>query len=172
MQGVSMGTTYGAFGPDVRAIQDRLDAASGTRRPRLRGDSQFGPLTMGRVMEFQFQEGLNPDGDVGPATASRLAEGSGNNDLPSGRCILVDLVNDRLRAFDNGLTKLDFRTIKGGARSDPSTRGVFKVFKRLRHHTSSKSPFRRETWIFLSFTTARRPSIKVPPQYRLMEHSR
>jgi hypothetical protein len=67
-------------------------------------------------------------------------KGAATTILPSGRCILVDLVNDRLRAFDNGLTKLDFRPIKGGARSDPSTRGVFKVFKRLRHHTSSKFP--------------------------------
>jgi lipoprotein-anchoring transpeptidase ErfK/SrfK len=52
----------------------------------------------------------------------------------------VDLIDERLRAFENGLTKLDFHPIKGGAPSDPSTRGVFKVFKRLRHHTSSKFP--------------------------------
>ena len=83
-----MGVTYGAFGPVVKGIQDRLDAVGATRLPRLHGDSRFGALTMGRVMEFQFQEGLTTDGNVGPGTTARLAEKSGNVAVPSGRCRL------------------------------------------------------------------------------------
>jgi hypothetical protein len=132
--------TFGAFGPEVKTVQQQLNQASGTRLPRLTPDEKFGALTMARAMEFQFQEGLKADGDVGPATKGKLAGKSGNTSRPSGRCVLVDLINERLRAFEDGATKLDFKPIKGGSATDPSTRGVFKVFKRLRHHTSSKFP--------------------------------
>ncbi len=53
---------------------------------------------------------------------------------------MVDLINGRLRAYLNGTKELDFKPIRGGSTSDPSTRGVFKVFKALRKHTSSKFP--------------------------------
>jgi L,D-transpeptidase catalytic domain/Putative peptidoglycan binding domain len=135
-----MGITYGSFSTEVRLIQEQLDVASSTRLPRLRGEAGFGPLTMARVMEFQAQEGLAPDGDVGPTTKAHLAKRHGNHSLPLGRCILADLINQRLLAFENGVAKLDIRPIKGGARTDPTTRGVFKVLRRFRHHTSSKYP--------------------------------
>lgn len=135
-----MGITYGSFSTEVKDIQSRLDTASRTRLPRLGGEIGFSPVTMARVMEFQAQEGLKPDGDVGPITKARLMERTGNHSLPSGRCILVDLFNDRLRAYENALVKLDIFPIKGGARTSPTTRGAFKVFRRRRYHTSSKYP--------------------------------
>jgi hypothetical protein len=138
-----MGITYGSFSTEVKDIQVRLDTASKTRLPRLQGEVGFSPVTVARVMEFQAQEGLRADGDVGPITKARLAKRTGDHSLPSGRCILVDLINDRLRAFENGLIKLDIFPIKGGARNSPTTRGVFKVSRRLRYHTSSKFPFPR-----------------------------
>jgi L,D-transpeptidase catalytic domain/Putative peptidoglycan binding domain len=138
-----MGITYGSFSTEVKDIKERLDTASKTRLPRLAGEIGFSSVTMARVMEFQAQEGLKPDGDVGPRTMARLRERTGNHSLPAGRCILVDLINDRLRGFEDGRVKLDIRPIKGGARTSPTTRGVFKVFRRLRYHTSSKYPIPR-----------------------------
>lgn len=135
-----MGITYGSFSTEVKDVQGRLDAASRTRLPRLRGEIGFSPVTMARVMEFQFQEGLRPDGDVGPKTMARLLARTGHHSPPSGRSILVDLINGRLRAFEDGVVRLDIHPIKGGAPTSPTTRGVFKVLRRLRHHTSSKYP--------------------------------
>jgi hypothetical protein len=135
-----MGVTYGSFSTEVKDIQNRLDTASRTRLPRLRGEIGFSPVTMARVMEFQAQERLKPDGDVGPRTMARLRERTGNQSMPFGHCILVDLINRRLRAFVDGIVKLDIRPIIGGARTSPTTRGVFKVTRRHRYHTSSKYP--------------------------------
>lgn len=42
----------------VELDDTRLDTASRTRLPRLRGEIGFSPLTMARVMEFQAHEGL------------------------------------------------------------------------------------------------------------------
>src|SRR6516164_9623528 len=106
-----MGFTYGAFGAAVKAIQSQLNEASSTRLPRLVPDSRFGSITMARAMEFQFQEGLTEDGNVGPATNARLMTKGGKKTRPSGRCILVDLINERLRAFESGMAKLDFKPI-------------------------------------------------------------
>jgi len=136
-----MSTSYGSFSTEVLWIQGQLDTKGPTRLPRVRGEAGFGPLTMARVMEFQFQQGLRPDGDVGPKTKARLLETKPRHASPSGRCILVDLIIGRLRAFQDGVLKFDFRQITGGARTSPTSRGVFKVYSRLRHHTSSKYPY-------------------------------
>lgn len=136
-----MSTSYGSFSTDVLGIQGKLDTAGPTRLPRVRGEAGFGPLTMARVMEFQFQQGLRPDGDIGPKTKARLLETKSRPAAPFGRCILVDLIVGRLRAFEDGVLKFDLRPIAGGARTSPTTRGVFNVYRRLRHHTSSKYPY-------------------------------
>ena len=60
---------------------------------------------------------------------------------PLGRCIVVDLINEHLMVYENGRMAFGVRPVKGGAPTDPSTRGVFMVYKRLRHHTSSKYPY-------------------------------
>ena len=136
-----MSTSYGSFSTDVLGIQRQLDSIGPTRLPRIRGEAGFGPLTMARVMEFQFQQGLLPDGDFGPKTKARLLETKAHSAAPFGRCILVDLIVGRLRAFQDGVLKFDLHPISGGAHTSPTTRGVFKVFSRLRHHTSSKYPY-------------------------------
>jgi len=94
-------------------------------------------------MEFQFFSGFptpQQDGQFGPLTDKKLAAHRKSSPPPTGRVIVVDLINNRLRAFRNGTKDLDFKPIRGGSASDPSTRGVFKVVRALRHHTSSKFP--------------------------------
>ncbi len=134
---------YGMKGSSVKALQTQLNAAGVTRLPRLDLDEQYGSLTMARVMEFQFNIKFatkDTDGIDGPITQGKLDKTKSSSPKPDGRVILVDLINSRLRAFNDGTRDLDFKPIAGGSTSDPSTRGVFKVFKRLRHHTSSKFP--------------------------------
>jgi hypothetical protein len=131
---------YGMIDDAVKTLQGQLNQASTTRLPRLPSDSLFDPITMARVMEFQHKVGLTTDGVVGPRTQRSLSAHRGRGGPPLGRCVVVDLINDRLRAFENGMLRFDFRPIKGGSLTDQSTRGVFKVYKRLRHHTSSTYP--------------------------------
>jgi hypothetical protein len=124
-------------------LQVQINAAGPTRLPRLDLDQHYGSLTMARVMEFQFHSKFatkDTDGIDGPITQDKLDKTKSSSPKPAGRVILVDLINSRLRAFKDGKRDLDFKPIAGGSTSDPSTRGVFKVFKRLRHHTSSKFP--------------------------------
>ncbi len=131
---------YGMVDNTVRELRNQLNQASATQLPRLAADSVFDPLTIARVMEFQSKMNLTTDGVVGPKTQASLDAHRGHGSPPSGRCVVADLINERLRAFDSGSLRFDFKPIKGGNATDPSTRGVFKVFKRLRHHTSSKYP--------------------------------
>jgi hypothetical protein len=132
-----------ATGPKVGALQRRLNSCGATRLPRLKDDEVYGSLTMARVMEFQFHSKFvlkDIDGKVGPATQAKIDSTPSSSPSPSGQVIVVDLIHDRLRAFRSGTLEHDFRPIKGGSASDPTTRGVFKVFKAFRHHTSSKFP--------------------------------
>jgi hypothetical protein len=132
-----------ATGAQVGALQRRLNTCGDTRLPRLKDDNVFGSLTMARVMEFQFQSKFSTaatDGVVGPITQAKIDVTPSKSPAPLGQVILVDLIHGRLRAFRNGALQHDFSPIKGGSASDPSTRGVFKVFKAFRHHTSSKFP--------------------------------
>lgn len=131
---------YGDRGPTVRALQDRLDAVGPTRLPRLGGDSDYGPLTMARVMEFQDTVGIEEDGIAGSGTMNRLDRRRRDASPPNGRCILVDLINRRLRAYENGRLAHDIRPIIGGRQGHPSTRGVYYVNRREREHTSSLYP--------------------------------
>lgn len=128
------------IGEEVKGLQKQLNEVSTTRLPRLALDTMFDPITMARVMEFQHQMGVSTDGVVGPITGRKLRNHRGRPSAPLGRVVVVDLINDRLRAFENGAQKFDFRPIKGGSLTDPSTRGVFKVYRRLRNHTSSQYP--------------------------------
>lgn len=130
-------------GPAVGALQTQLNSAGETRLPRLVVDEDFGSLTMARVMEFQFHAKLGrsgTDGMVGPTTQGKLDATKASSPPPRGQVVVVDLINNRLRAFTSGRLDHDFRPIHGGSASDPSTRGVFKVFKAFRKHTSSKFP--------------------------------
>lgn len=136
--------SLGASGPDVGALQRRLNCQHPTRLPRLVPDNSYGVRTMARVMEFQFRKSIEADGGYGPITEAKLAGGPAscaNPTPPSGRCILVDLIHNRLLAFVNGVAQLTISPIRGGSAADPSTRGVFQMSsRRLRHHTSSQFP--------------------------------
>jgi hypothetical protein len=61
----------GCQGHDVRAVQDVLNFHIRRLQP-LMVDGVFGPLTHGRVVEFQKVNGLKADGFVGPLTLTKL----------------------------------------------------------------------------------------------------
>lgn len=63
----------GSFGNAVRELQAMLNTLPSNLQP-LKEDSQFGPKTYGRVVEFQGQNNLKPDGVVGPLTFEGLEE--------------------------------------------------------------------------------------------------
>jgi len=60
---------YGCTGPDVRALQKRLNTLQ-DRDTRVDGD--FGPDTRARLITFQRSHDLDGDGVVGPATCAAL----------------------------------------------------------------------------------------------------
>jgi len=97
---------------------------------------------MARVLEFQHEKRIGVDGDCGPTT-HRTLDGSPCPKIvakPHGKCILVDLVGNRIHAFEDGAEKMNISPVRGGSKEDPSHKGVFRVFKWRRHHTSSKFP--------------------------------
>src|SRR5262249_38159617 len=140
--GCSMSTLHrGSRGPEVETVQRKLNCLDPTRLPRLATDRDYGILTMARVMEFQSQQGLTTDGRVGPDT-NRNLNGARisctNAPAPAGRCIVVDLIHNRLTAYLNGAMQVRVQAIRGGRPTAPSHRGVFQMTsRRLRHHTSS-----------------------------------
>ena len=142
---------YGTIDDAVKELQTQLNDSSTTRLPRLRLDTLFDVMTMARVMEYQHLRGLTTDGVVGPKTQRSLNAHRGRTSAPLGRCIVVDLINNQLYAYENGTEKFHFLRIKGGSASDPSDRGVFKVYKRLRDHTSSQFPEPRGNMNFSLF---------------------
>src|SRR5215472_5217165 len=99
----------GSRGPEVEAVQRKLNCLGPTRLPRLTVDRDYGILTMARVMEFQSQQGLTTDGRVGTDT-NRSLNGTGTNctnaATPTGRCIVVDLIFNRLTAYLNGAVQV------------------------------------------------------------------
>ena len=134
-----------AVGSDVQQLQERLNARSPTRLPRLK-IGRFDVLTKARVMEFQWQQGLKADGVAGPKTLGRLASSgstsaTGGGAAPSGRCVLVDLIHTTLFAYDGGVAVLTASPVHGGSPDHPSHAGVFPMSsRRLREHTSSSYP--------------------------------
>lgn len=66
----------GSTGPEVAALQSRLNGRPPTVLPMLAIDRVFGPKTQARVKEFQRNNGLQVDGVVGPQTAARLEQAS------------------------------------------------------------------------------------------------
>ncbi|MPZ72597.1 MAG: tetratricopeptide repeat protein [Nitriliruptorales bacterium] len=67
----------GSVGPWVGRLQRTLNASSASAGPPLIDDSRFGPRTRSRVVLFQESNGLMPDGVVGPATWTDLANVAG-----------------------------------------------------------------------------------------------
>jgi L,D-transpeptidase catalytic domain/Putative peptidoglycan binding domain len=135
----------GMKSPAVGAMQEQLNRCAPTRLPLLVVDNDFGVLTKARVMEFQFNQKLSVDGIAGTTeTLPRLATVAAKATTvikPSGRSILVNLVHNKLIAFENGKTVMTIQPIRGGSAGDPSTQGVFPMTsRRLRHHTSSEFP--------------------------------
>src|ERR1044071_9244339 len=114
--------TLDMSGPDVGDVQRRLNAASPTRLPRLVVDKSYGVLTMARVMEFQWQRHLMMDGACGDAPLQRLPStaGVGHAHAPSGRCILVDLVRNRLNAYHKGRVEIEVSPVHGGSPDAPT----------------------------------------------------
>lgn len=64
----------GASGSSVRDLQEKLNAAGA--KPPLEVDGNFGPKTKAAVITYQQQNGLDPDGIVGPKTWASLNGGS------------------------------------------------------------------------------------------------
>jgi len=62
----------GSRASEVRVLQRALNWHGPTALARLAADGDFGPLTAGRVREFQGQKGLTQDAVVGNRTHSRL----------------------------------------------------------------------------------------------------
>lgn len=143
-------------GAAVETVQRQLNCCNPTRLPRLVPDGIYGVRTMARVMEYQFQHKLSPDGQVGPNTSRRLGSTPTtctNAAAPSGRCIVVDLINNRLTAYLNGSQQLKVQPIRGGKPGAESDRGVFKMDtkRRYRHHTSSQHPTPQDNMQFSLF---------------------
>lgn len=61
----------GDTGPNVRTVQERLNAHSPSERD-IQVDGDFGPLTETRVKQFQAAKGLQQVGYVGPKTWAAL----------------------------------------------------------------------------------------------------
>lgn len=62
---------FGSQGPTVKLLQQALNWAA-SKLAKLEDDGIFGPLTRGRVCEFQSQHNLDVDGVVGPDTWGKL----------------------------------------------------------------------------------------------------
>lgn len=62
----------GSIGPNVKGIQLRLNTRL-KPSPKLNPDGNFGPATEAAVIRFQKENGLVPDGSVGPKTLTALA---------------------------------------------------------------------------------------------------
>jgi peptidoglycan hydrolase-like protein with peptidoglycan-binding domain len=61
----------GSVGDDVRNLQGILNLVI-TTPPPLKTDRIFGSKTRARVVQFQTNSGLTPDGIVGPVTGKAL----------------------------------------------------------------------------------------------------
>lgn len=143
---------YGMSGPEVQDLQRRLNCSAPTRLPRLDTDGNFGVIMMARVMEFQFRRQIQADGVCGPQTYGMLPAGCELPVQPAGRCIVADLINNRLYAFQGGEQFMVSSPIHGGSPANPSSRGVFPMTsRRLRHHTSSKYPFPQDNMQYAMF---------------------
>jgi len=69
----------------------------------------FDLATKIRVMEFQWKHRLKADGIVGKITAGHLSKTASTYPIPahpSGRCIVVDLVNRVLHAYRDGVEEV------------------------------------------------------------------
>lgn len=62
----------GDYGEDVELMQARLHALGYMRKNEIDGD--FGAITLGAVLAFQFEHGLEVDGVCGPATQKALTD--------------------------------------------------------------------------------------------------
>ena len=60
----------GDRGDDVKALQTRLVELGYLRANEVDGD--FGKITLGAVLAFQLENGLDVDGMVGPQTKKQL----------------------------------------------------------------------------------------------------
>jgi hypothetical protein len=122
-------------------LRNHLNGIGPTRLPLLTTGTAFDLATKIRVMEFQWQHRLKADGIVGKITGGRLSKTASSYPTPahpSGRCIVVDLVNRVLHAYRDGVEDVTASPVRGG----PSTHaGVFQMSsRRLRNHTSSTYP--------------------------------
>jgi peptidoglycan hydrolase-like protein with peptidoglycan-binding domain len=67
--------TIGIMGRDVFLLQEKLNASPPTALPLIDVDGFFGPVTLDRVKEFQRNNRLIDDGEVGPITWGVLLGG-------------------------------------------------------------------------------------------------
>ncbi|MEU1232299.1 peptidoglycan-binding protein [Streptomyces sp. NPDC005828] len=86
----------GAHGPAVRKVQRLLNAHVPDLQ-QLAVDGRFGPVTDGRVREFQGRVAIAVDGIVGPQTWGHLTQGLATQSLESAR-FRGDPVLEQIRA--------------------------------------------------------------------------
>lgn len=134
---------YDMTGPEIIELKKLLNRHNPTRLPRLEeANNWFGPITMSRVLEFQFIKGLSKDGIAGKNTLKSLRKKSkAKPQAPSGKCIVVNLIDNELFAYESGSKTHTIKPIRGGSFDHPTRRGVFKMSsRRLKNHTSSLYP--------------------------------
>jgi len=132
---------WGTLGTGVQELKRQLNRHNPTRLPRLKESFDvFDTLTQARVMEFQYRKKIGVDGIAGKKTFAKLSAKS-TPSSPTGRCIVVSLIENNLIAFIDGLIARRVFRISGGSASHPTRRGVFPMSnRRLKNHTSSKYP--------------------------------
>ena len=134
--------SYDMRGAEIIDLKRQLNSHSPTRLPRLNlKNDWFGPITQSRVLEFQHYEGLGKDGIVGKNTFRKLGRRPKKAMAPTGRCIVVNLIDNNLLVYGNGKKVMTISPIRGGTPTHPTRRGVFVMTsRRLRNHTSSIYP--------------------------------
>jgi peptidoglycan hydrolase-like protein with peptidoglycan-binding domain len=115
----------GESGPDVEALQARLDELGywhGT------SDGTYGQLTRQAVMAFQKVEGLERDGEAGPATRAAVAAGVRPSPHdPTSDHIEIDLARQVLVVVEGGRTRWVLNTSTGSGEAYPSPGGGTSV---------------------------------------------
>lgn len=95
----------GSRGGDVFQAQAQLNLKPPSALPPLQIDGIFGPRTAARVIEFQRNNGLVPDGKIGPNTISALMSSVKNSLSKAEFDNLIQQISAALRSETNSNAK-------------------------------------------------------------------